>query len=72
MPPIDPSGTTPGLAAPTTPESPRVHMKCKRPECDSILATEIRHPGTVGGRRLYQCVKCHTSWGVNTGGPVDL
>lgn len=70
--PIDPAGTTPGLAGPTNPSAPTVHMKCKRPDCDSILAIEVKHPGTTGGRRLYQCAKCRTSWGVNTGGAVDL
>lgn len=70
--PIDPAGTTPGLAGPANPSAPTVHMKCKRPECDSILAIEVKHPGTVGGRRLYQCAKCKTSWGVNTGGAVDI
>lgn len=70
--PVNPSGTTPGLAAPVTPENPTVHMKCKRPECDSIVAIEVKYPGAVAGRRLYQCAKCKASWGVNTGGPVDL
>lgn len=69
--PIDPSGTAPGLANPASPTTPQVHMKCKRPECDSILAFANIH-GAVSGRRFYQCVKCHTSWVINTGGPVDL
>ena len=70
--PIDHSGTTPGLTAPSTPDVPKIHMKCKRRECDSILAIEVVHPGSPAGRHLYQCVKCKTSWGVNTGGPVDF
>jgi hypothetical protein len=70
--PIDPAGTTPGLAAPANPETLTVHIRCKRSECDSILAIEVKHPGTAGGRRLYQCAKCKTSWGVTTGGPVDI
>lgn len=69
--PIDPAGTSPGLAGSAPPATPTVHMRCKRPECDSIVAIEVKHPG-MGGRRLYQCVKCKTSWGVNTGGPVDI
>lgn len=69
--PIDPVGTAPGLVTGVTPEAPKLHLRCKRPECDSILATEVHHPG-MSGRRLYQCVKCRTSWGVNTGGPIDL
>jgi hypothetical protein len=70
--PIDPAGTAPGLAASQVPAIPTVHIRCKRPECDSILAIEVKHPGAASGRRLYQCVKCKISWGVTTGGPVDL
>ncbi len=70
--PIDPSGTSPGLAGQTPAEPPKIHMKCKRPECGSNLAVEVQHPGSATGRHLYRCVKCHTSWGINTGGPVDL
>lgn len=70
--PIDPAGTTPGLAAPLASAPPTVHIRCKRNGCDSINAIEVKHPGSPSGRRLYQCVKCRTSWGVNTGGPVDL
>lgn len=69
--PTDPTGTTPGIAA-TKPQEQTLNMRCKRPECDSITVVEVRHPGSVGGRRLYRCVRCHTSWGVLTGGPVDL
>lgn len=70
--PIDPAGTAPGLSSPASIDAPRVHMKCKRAECDSILAIEVKHPGTVGGHRMYQCVKCKASWGITTGGPVHF
>ena len=69
--PIDPSGTAPGLTPPATAEETKLFMKCKRPECKSNEVVEVRHPGSAS-RRLYRCVKCHTSWGIMTGGPVDL
>jgi len=68
--PIDPAGVKPGLVQ--SPDSPvQHHIKCKREGCDSILAIEIKIPNS-GGRHLYQCVKCHTTWGINTGGGIDL
>lgn len=70
--PIDPAGTKPGLSPTTEPPVPTLHMKCKRPECDSNIAIEVKIPTSASGRRLYQCVKCKVSWGINTGGPVDL
>lgn len=70
--PVNPSGTTPGLARATVETLPKVHMKCKRASCDSIVAVEVKQPGMMGGRHLYQCVKCKTSWGVNTGGSVNF
>lgn len=70
--PIDPNGTSPGLAGQVVEQPEILNMKCKRPECLSMQALEVKHPGSAAGRRLYRCVKCHTSWGVNTGGPVDL
>jgi hypothetical protein len=69
---IDPSGTTPGLAVQPTEKVETIHLRCKRDGCDSILAIEVKHPGSAAGRRMFRCVKCHTSWGIHTGGPVDL
>lgn len=69
--PIDPAGTTPGLAQPV-PEKPKEHnMKCKNKNCDSITVIEVPVP-QAPGRHLYQCTKCRTTWGVNTGGAIDL
>jgi transposase-like protein len=70
--PIDPTGTTPGLAVSQTEEPKKVSMKCKRPGCDSTQAIEVMHPGSASGRRMYRCVKCKQTWGVSTGGPIDL
>jgi hypothetical protein len=68
---VDPTGTTPGLKE--TEETPEeVHMRCKNPECDSILAVEMKIPGQTGGRRMYQCCKCKRTWGVPVGGSVEL
>jgi hypothetical protein len=69
--PIDPAGTQPGLSG-TVEESKPVHMKCRNPDCDSILAVEIKIPGSPAGQRLYQCVQCKATRGVNTGGNIDL
>jgi hypothetical protein len=67
---IDPTGTQPGASTPA--EEPKtVHMKCKTPECDSILAIELNHPGTGRGQHMYQCVKCRRTWGLAVGGTVD-
>lgn len=69
--PIDPAGTKPGLA-PSAAEAPKtVHMKCKRPECDSIQAIEMSNPNTQG-RHLFRCAKCNATWGIATGGSFDL
>ncbi len=55
---------------PTEPELARHNMKCKNKNCDSIQVFEI--PMNMGGRHMYRCVKCHTTWGVMTGGSVDI
>lgn len=56
---------------PPKPDEPVQHnMKCKNKNCDSINVIEI--PTGGGARRMYRCVKCHTSWGVLTGGSIDL
>jgi hypothetical protein len=69
--PIDPAGTKPGLAPQAV--APKVHnMRCKnKGNCDSMEVTEIVMPGGTG-RHVYRCVKCNTTWGVVTGGSVDL
>lgn len=66
---IDPAGTTPGLVGQVT-EQKTVNMRCKNANCDSIEAVEVN----VGQphARVYRCVKCHRSWGVNVGGSVNL
>lgn len=71
--PVDPAGTAPGLASPATGDALKtVHMKCRRPECDSIVALDVPHPNSLSGRRMYQCVKCRTSWGASVGGALDI
>lgn len=69
--PIDPAGTTPGLSGQVAEEPKQHHMKCKNQNCDSITVVEVNLPNNAG-RHMYRCVKCHTSWGVLTGGSVDL
>jgi transposase-like protein len=67
--PIDHTGTAPGLAQSTNkPEA--VHLRCKSPDCDSMLAIEISAPGA--GQRLYQCCKCHRTSSVLVGGSFSL
>jgi len=68
--PIDQEGTAPGLKA-TAKEPKQVHMKCKSDNCDSILAVEVELPGQAGSH-VYRCVKCHRTWGIRTGGSIDL
>jgi len=70
--PIDPAGTTPGLKK--IEEKPKeIHIRCKNPQCDSILAIEIKVAGQENsGHHLYQCCKCKRTWGIATGGAVNL
>ena len=70
--PIDPAGTVPGLAVDPVDKPVLVNMRCKNHNCDSIQVTELKYPGSGAGRRMYRCVKCHTSWGIHLGGPVDI
>jgi|HubBroStandDraft_2_1064218.scaffolds.fasta_scaffold482175_3 hypothetical protein len=44
-------------------------MTCRNRNCDGKKVLEAR--GAPGVHR-YQCMKCHFSWGVPTGGGVDL
>ncbi len=67
--PIDPTGTTPGLAQNTkAPET--VNLKCRNPKCDSITAVVVALPNPA--QRLYRCVKCHRPVGLNVGGAVNF
>jgi len=68
---VDPAGTTPGLSKRAKEEPVPVQLKCRNPKCDSITAQEV-HLQNAGGQRLYRCTKCGHSWGVNTGGSVNL
>ena len=68
---IDREGTAPGLK-PTVEEPDHLHMRCKsHPNCDSMLAIEVKIPGQSGAH-TYRCIKCHRTWGVRTGGGIDL
>ncbi len=70
--PVDPAGTAPGLQPGT--EEPVVHnMRCKNKNCDSITVTTLPIPlEASGGRRMYRCTKCNTTWGVQVGGSIDI
>jgi hypothetical protein len=68
---IDQAGVAPGLQGQKADEPKKVHMRCKNRNCNSIEAVEIFLPHNTG-RHMYQCVSSHTSWGVATGGPIDL
>jgi hypothetical protein len=72
MPPTLPVATPhgqPGKAA----DRARHHMKCKNQNCDSIQVYEVDiPPNRNGGRHVYECCKCHTTWGVPTGGSVEF
>lgn len=67
--PIDPAGTKPGLT-PSEDEPKKVHMRCRREACDSILAVEVSSPDSPS--RLYRCVKCHHPSGVAMGGSFNF
>ncbi len=67
--PIDPAGTKPGLT-PAAVEPKKHNMRCKNKDCPSIEVHEIN--AGMPGRHLYRCVKCHTTWGVVTGGSINL
>jgi hypothetical protein len=68
--PIDPASTKPGLKP--QPEEPKtLNMRCKNKGCDSMEVHEMPMPANTG-RHIYRCIKCHTTWGVVTGGSVDL
>jgi len=68
--PIDPTGTKP-QPTPKTPETPEINLACRRGGCDSMTATQIVIP-TRPSSRLYRCVKCKFTWGINVGGFIDI
>lgn len=69
--PIDPAGITPGLT-PRQEEAPKINIRCKNPDCDSIVAIELKLSGQEPGHRLYQCCKCKVTRGVAVGGSINL
>lgn len=69
--PIDPAGTTPGLAPGAQPEE-KVHMRCRNTgRCDSMVAVIMKIPGHEA-MRMYRCTECNHTWGINIGGAVNL
>lgn len=54
------------------PNYEQISMKCRNGRgCDSITAEIIVIPGQEA-QRLYRCVKCKHTWGLNVGGSVNL
>lgn len=68
--PIDSKGTTPGLTHKQE-QPPLINMRCKNPDCDSIVAIELKVAGQ-DSLRLYQCCKCKQTRGVSVGGGIVL
>lgn len=71
---IDPKGMQPGIT-PETPPQKVVDVKCRVQGCDSTRAIEISLSQTSSGKdggapsnRMYQCTKCHSTWGLPVGG----
>ncbi len=70
--PIDPTGTQPGVQ-PQVKEPKKHFMKCKNKDCAGVEVYEMNIPGLAGaGTHVYRCVKCNLTWGVATGGAVNL
>ncbi len=69
--PIDPRGTTPGLAPKAKAKETTLNMKCKNTSCSSITATEIKIEGGQG-LRVYRCIECGQTMPVNVGGVVSF
>lgn len=69
----DPKSMAPGLVQ-QPPKQKVVGLKCRAEPCDSMEAVEIiaehnpRGQEGIPSRRMYQCTKCHTTWGVPVGG----
>jgi hypothetical protein len=69
---VDPKGTSPGLA-PVSAAPQTVSIKCKK--CPSMTAAIIAigsEDGPMNHQRLYRCVSCNATWGINVGGFVNL
>ncbi len=55
----------------TMKDLPVHNMHCKNQSCDSMQVVELPYPARTG-THLYRCIKCNTTWGVPTGGSVDI
>ena len=71
---IDPKGTKPGLTKGSQPEEKTVNMACRsKRNCDSIQAVIIKVGGPQhAGQRIYRCLKCNHTWGLQTGGHLNI
>ena len=69
--PIDPTGTTPGLASSAKRPAP-INMRCGHQGCDSTTAVEIQAAGQESGARIYQCCKCKHTRHIAVGGGINL
>jgi hypothetical protein len=70
--PIDPAGTAPGLVK-APPEEPILSLKCRSGKCESMQAVEVKIGGPEhAGIRLYRCIECGYTWGVNLGGHLAI
>lgn len=67
--PVDPKGTTPGLANQAAANKP-VNMKCRNPKCDCISATAI--PVKNLSQKVFRCTECGYVWSISIGGSIDL
>ncbi len=68
--PVDPKSTTPGVVPQSKPDNV-VLMKCKSETCDSMSAVVV-DISSDPHQRMYRCVKCHRSTGINVGGPFNF
>ncbi len=63
----------PSASGPKATDRKKHNMKCKNRNCDGMEVYELDIPPIKNsGRHVYECTKCHTTWGVHTGGSVDL
>jgi hypothetical protein len=69
--PTDHAGTAPGLSNQEPKQPEPVNIKCKNPGCDSILAIPFTMPDRPG-IRMYRCVQCGATKGINVGGSVEF